>query len=202
MYKLVKQFMHVSCLGIRTSNIYMYMYTCMCVFLQLLAELMVRLAKHNIGYIDWSPYMAQVHTQTCILPIIVSMHSLYPFVTLFPLNLIYHTWNRNGTVCSLSIVTLQIFNRVLKSFQLPVGPKEYHAENVKKKVFLSPQKAASFIVSMMVSDKSISAKYHTRNYSSMYGHISLHILHVYYCLLILCHQHNFYYIWLYVWNSL
>lgn len=46
--------------------------------------------------------------------------------------------------------SLQIFNRILKSFQLPVGPKEYYGEKINKKVFLSPQKAASFIISMMV----------------------------------------------------
>ena len=46
---------------------------------------------------------------------------------------------------------LQIFNRVLRSFQLPVGPKEFHAESVRKRVFFDSQKAASLIVSMMVN---------------------------------------------------
>lgn len=51
------------------------------IFLQLLARLIVRLAKHNIGYIDWSPYIAQVH-HTQILFIITIYYVYMALLTL------------------------------------------------------------------------------------------------------------------------
>lgn len=160
-----------------TSTFHVH-YMCIYNFLQLLARLIVRLAKHNIGYIDWSPYIAQVqHTQTlfiiAIYYVYMALLTLFSFSSVCILSLYLHMY-----VCTLYPImfssfsvlssfcnpmtplstfwflhehgSLQIFNRILKSFQLPVGPKEYYGEKINKKVFLSPQKAASFIISMMV----------------------------------------------------
>ena len=50
----------------------------------------------------------------------------------------------------ISLASLQIFTRILRSFHLPVGPKELQTGSPKEE-YLDASKAAVLIVSLLVS---------------------------------------------------
>lgn len=123
-------------------SIYSNEYSLFSGYFQHLVNLFARLATDNIGYIDWDPYVPKV-------TVLISLHAL--LILLGGFGFLKHLWIWKLIYASVCFSCCQIFTRILRSLNLPVGSNQVVVPRFLTNAY-DVGHAVMWITAMMVSN--------------------------------------------------
>lgn len=123
-------------------SVYSNEYSLFSGYFQHLVNLFARLATDNIGYIDWDPYVPKV-------TVLISLYAL--LILLGGFGLLKHLWIRKSIYVNVWFFSCQIFTRILRSLNLPVGSNQVVVPRFLTNAY-DVGHAVMWITAMMVSN--------------------------------------------------